>query len=149
MTWKLLRDTGRIGALSGLLVAALAVQPTPAMAVEEGFMAVSFCNETSTRGWLAVVHARGPRDFVAVIHGWTELGANSCSEVDMPRGQPFYYYAETSAGGIWSASDAHFCIERPGPFSRTGSTVTCEEANLVGFIKVYPGDNDGWTVHLR
>ena len=124
----------------------------PAVAQNAGrstMVAMSFCNRTSGKVFLALSYLESPSSSNWIVEGWKVIQAGGCYNISVPNNAYVYDYAEDESGGSWGA-DFKLCVEHPGPFRRINSgDYTCDESELVGFKEIDVTGLSSRTVNLN
>lgn len=105
------------------------------------------CNHSTVQASVATVSQVSPTDDRYVVEGWWSVGPGSCEWIGyFPQGW-FYHYAEQTNTQeiVWEGTDAHLCVQYPGPFQRINTAnYTCQSnERLRGFTGDLISPNTG------
>ncbi len=135
-----------------LAIAAAGSAPPVALAQSAGradMVALSVCNRTSGKVFLALSYLESPRSSRWVVEGWKVIQAGSCFRISVPNDSYVYDYAEDETNGSWGG-DFKLCVEHPGPFRRINSgSYTCAAQDLVGFAETDVRGATSKTINLN
>lgn len=105
------------------------------------------CNNSRVRASVATASHVSTTDARFEVQGWWSVSPGSCEWIGyFPQGT-FYYYAEQTNTQriVWEGTDAHVCVQYPGPFDRINMPdYTCQSNEVLkGFTETIISDTTG------